>query len=161
LPSSVRLALLALFISACAGSQPPPGRISSTGDVPGDIVDLTAFDGQVIYLDFWASWCGPCRQSFPFMDDLYRRYHDQGLTVIAVNVDKDRDKATAFLEGMSTPFTIVYDSEGVLPKAFALPAMPTSFVFDRRGKLRASHVGFEPSSIADIEEEIVRLLSED
>ncbi|MCP3982065.1 MAG: DUF4266 domain-containing protein [bacterium] len=109
-------------------------------------------------LDFWASWCGPCRQSFPWLEAMRQRYADRGLVVVAVNVDEERADADRFLEGTSYDFEFVYDPEGSLPEAYALEAMPSSILFDRSGKPVYRHSGFRLDEAEAYEKRIVELL---
>ena len=104
--------------------------------------DLGSFRGRVVYLDFWASWCAPCRQSFPWMNHLQGELRDDGLVVIAVNVDRDHADAERFLREHPAQFRIVYDPDGVLPEKFGVRGMPTSFLFDRNGQVQSRHEGF-------------------
>jgi cytochrome c biogenesis protein CcmG/thiol:disulfide interchange protein DsbE len=107
-----------------------------------DPLDLTAFKGQVVYLDFWASWCAPCRESFPWMNRLQRELGSDGLVVIAVNVDRERADAERFLREHPAQFRIVYDPDGLLPEKFGVRGMPTSFLIDRDGRVQSRHEGF-------------------
>jgi thiol-disulfide isomerase/thioredoxin len=120
----------------------------------GDMLpDLTSFElegklpdelkGQVILLDFWASWCAPCRSSFPVMEALSKEYAGQGLTVIAISVDERRANMRTFVEGAKISFTVVGDSRHKLVAAADIRTMPTSFLIDRAGKIRFVHAGFE------------------
>ncbi len=105
-------------------------------------LDLSAYKGKTVYLDFWASWCGPCRQSFPWMAEMQKRYEDQGLVVIAVNVDQERALADKFLAQTAHPFAIEFDPDGKLAENFRVEAMPSSLVIDRNGQVIARHAGF-------------------
>ncbi len=109
---------------------------------PDRLLDLAAFKGQVVYLDFWASWCGPCRESFPWMNRLQGELGHDGLVVIAVNVDRKRAEADRFLREHPAQFRIVYDQDGLLPDEFDVRGMPTSFLIDRNGHVQARHEGF-------------------
>jgi cytochrome c biogenesis protein CcmG/thiol:disulfide interchange protein DsbE len=124
-----------LGILAAAWFASPVARAS-------DPVDLSALKGQVVYLDFWASWCAPCLESFPFMNHLQQTLGPQGLTVIAVNVDRDRADAERFLRQHPAQFRVVFDSQGVLPQKFSVHGMPSSFVIDRNGVVQIRHEGF-------------------
>jgi len=126
-------ALLLALLCASAAS-----RASGTEDP----LDLAALKGRVVYLDFWASWCAPCRESFPWMNRLQAELGREGLTVIAVNVDRDRADAEQFLRSHPAQFRIVYDPEGLLPEKFGVRGMPTSFLIDRSGRVEARHEGF-------------------
>ena len=123
----------------------------------GDI-KLSDFKGQVIYLDFWASWCIPCRKSFPWMNEIQNRYDNKGFKVIAVNLDQEKDKAKAFLDKISAHFTVAYDPEGVSATAFKVKGMPSSYLIDRTGKIVFSHIGFRKKEIPAMEKKIKQLL---
>jgi thiol-disulfide isomerase/thioredoxin len=107
-------------------------------------LDLSAYKGKVVYLDFWASWCVPCRLSFPFMTQLQQSYGPEGLVVVAVDVDKDRTKAAAFLQQMPPAFRIVYDPKGSIAQQYDFRDMPTSVLIGRDGKVHFVHSGFFP-----------------
>ncbi|MBS0470378.1 MAG: TlpA family protein disulfide reductase [Proteobacteria bacterium] len=107
-------------------------------------LDLSAYKGKVVYLDFWASWCTPCRESFPWMSDIQRNYGSDGLVVIAVNVDRDRESADEFLQSFSPAFKVVYDPSGTIAKQYELKDMPTSVLIGRDGRVRFVHNGFYP-----------------
>lgn len=121
---------------------------------------LQALRGQVVLLDFWASWCAPCRRSFPWMSELQQRHASRGLAVLAVNLDPDRALADAFLRDLPVSFRIEYDSSGTVARQFDVQAMPTSFLIDRRGRVRARHAGFRDAQRAPREAEIQQLLEE-
>ena len=121
--------------------------------------DLADYKGKVVYVDFWASWCTPCRASFPFMAELAMEHGDD-LAIIAVNVDEKRKDAEQFLSDFETPFMIVYDSSGKLASEFKVPGMPTSFMFDREGQLVGQHVGFRKKDMVAIREWIATSVAE-
>jgi cytochrome c biogenesis protein CcmG/thiol:disulfide interchange protein DsbE len=106
-------------------------------------LDSDSLRGRVVLVDFWASWCGPCRQSFPWMATMHDRYAAKGLVIVAVNLDKDRALADKFLDGFHVPFTVVFDPSGKTADAFHVKAMPTSFLVDRSGEIRMTHAGFD------------------
>lgn len=116
--------------------------------------------GKVILVDFWASWCGPCRESFPWMTNIQQRYKEKGLKVIAINLDQDREQALSFLTEFKPGFTVLFDSNAQLPEDFGVIGMPTSFLIDRQGKIRATHVGFHAKNTAEYESAISQLLTE-
>lgn len=121
-------------------------------------LDIARYQGKVVYLDFWASWCAPCRRSFPWMNRMQQKYGEAGLVVIGVNVDSDPAAAREFLQEIPADFRIVYDPEGELAERYQLMGMPTSFVIDRDGKIHGSHIGFRESSPENYEREIRALL---
>jgi len=122
-------------------------------------VSLQQLRGKVVYVDFWASWCVPCRESFPWMASMSEKYRSQGLTVVAINLDKNRDAADAFLEKFTSPFTVAFDPAGRTAERFNVQAMPSSFLISRDGVIAWTHEGFEPSQSKDIEERIQEELS--
>jgi len=107
-------------------------------------LDLSAYKGKVVYLDFWASWCNPCRQSFPWMNELQQRYGANGLVVLAVNVDHDRADAEDFLRSYDPSFKVVFDPGGSIAQQYNLKDMPTSVLIGRDGKVHFVHNGFYP-----------------
>ena len=117
---------------------------------------LDSLRGKVVYVDYWASWCVPCRQSFPWMNEIQTRYQDKGLVVVAINIDTDPAAAKRFLAKVPANFIIAYDPESVTANALNLPGMPTSFLLDRKGEIVWRHVGFreadKPMSEAKIKE---------
>lgn len=115
---------------------------------------------QVLLVDFWASWCGPCRESFPWMTNIQAKYKAQGLKVIAINLDQEKDQALDFLKEFKPGFSVLFDTDTQLPEDFGVIGMPTSFLIDRQGKIRATHVGFHEKNIADYELAITELLAE-
>lgn len=121
--------------------------------------DVADYKGKVVYLDFWASWCSPCRQSFPFMNELNTKFKDKGLVVISINVDKDPEKAAQFLEATPASFKVIYDQAGDLASAYKLKAMPTSYLFDRDGTLVGSHLGFKKKDITELTSTVEALLA--
>lgn len=123
-------------------------------------LDLAAYRGQVVYLDFWASWCGPCKQSFPFLDALEKKHGPAGFVVIAVNVDTDRRLAARFLNENPVGFKIVYDPKGELAERFNVSGMPMSFLIGRDGKTQFEHLGFRKSDPAKLESTLLKMLAE-
>jgi cytochrome c biogenesis protein CcmG/thiol:disulfide interchange protein DsbE len=123
-------------------------------------LDLNAYRGKVVYLDFWASWCGPCKQSFPWMETLKDAYGRQGLTVIAVNLDMDRADADKFLERFRPTFEVRFDPKGELAALYKVRAMPSSVLIDRHGVARFTHEGYRPVDGAAYEAQVRELLAE-
>ncbi len=137
-----------------APTQAPSFRLSGRD---GE-VDLSAFRGKVVYLDFWASWCGPCRASFPWMTALARTHAADSLVVIAVNLDKDRALADAFLAAHPAGFRVAFDPSGRTAEAYKVSAMPTSFILGRDGTVLMRHAGFDARRTADVERRIQEAL---
>ena len=115
--------------------------------------------GKVVLVDFWASWCGPCKASFPILDELHKTYGARGFAVLAVNVDEDAAKQAKFLADHPVSFPVVHDAAQKLVAAAGIEAMPSSFLVDRAGTIRFVHVGFKPETTLDeLKREIEGLL---
>ena len=123
-------------------------------------VDLTSLRGRVVYLDFWASWCGPCRQSFPWMERMKTNYEALGLAIVAVNVDGDRADADKFLHQFHPTFDVRFDPKGELAELYKVQGMPSSVLIDRHGVMRFMHLGFRPVDGAIYEAQLRELLAE-
>lgn len=126
----------------------------------GGEFELAKHRGEVVYLDFWASWCIPCRKSFPWMNEMSAKYKDQGLKVIAVNLDKDKKLADEFLKKVEAHFTIAFDPVGDSARAYKLRGMPSSYLIGRDGNLYASHIGFREKDKPKMEQAIQQLLKQ-
>ncbi len=123
-------------------------------------LDLSQYQEKVVYMDFWASWCGPCRESFPWINALHDKYKNKGLVVIGVNVDAQLEAAHLFLKKNPAKFKLFSDPSGTLAEQYNLIGMPSSFVIDGNGKIRERHVGFKKSNVQQYEQGIVELLNE-
>ena len=121
---------------------------------------LSNLRGRVVLLDFWASWCGPCRQSFPLYDELRSQLPASDFTVLAVNLDDMIDGPRAFLEEHPVHYTSLADPDGNVAREFGLIGMPSCFVIDRNGVVRARHTGFKPADIDAIRKEVLGLIAE-
>ena len=122
-------------------------------------VNLAELKGKVVYLDFWASWCEPCKKSFPWLHDIKQRYAEKGFEVVAVNLDKDRKLADEFLEVMDVNFVVAFDESGESASSYKLKGMPSSYLIGRDGKLYASHTGFREKDKNKLEQAIKELLA--
>lgn len=122
-------------------------------------IQLKNLKGKVVYLDFWASWCLPCKKSFPWMREMKQRYADQGFEILAVNLDKDRKQADSFLKQMKVNFKVAFDESGETASTYKLRGMPSSFLIGRDGKVYASHIGFREKDKERLEQTIKNLLN--
>ncbi|HZZ91111.1 MAG TPA: TlpA disulfide reductase family protein [Usitatibacter sp.] len=158
------LAFLLVFASGGAwalesGAPLPPLSAPALGD-PAHKVAFGDTKGSVVYVDFWASWCAPCRQSMPLLQSLQQRYGARGLRVIGVNKDVSVADAHRFLRTVPVDFTLVQDAGDALAHAFDVKAMPSGYLADRHGVVRFVHRGFTAESGAALEREILSLLDE-
>jgi len=147
------LVLVATFATAHAAPAPDFSLPTKAGSV-----SLQTMRGQVVYLDFWASWCKPCRKSFPWMNAMHAKYRDKGLQIIAVNVDSDPEQVKRFLEKYPAEFVIAYDADGKVASQYQVEGMPSAYLIDRQGNIHASHIGFREEDQAAVESQINQLL---
>jgi thiol-disulfide isomerase/thioredoxin len=115
---------------------------------------LAPVTGKVVWVDFWASWCVPCRRSFPWLNTMHRKYGAEGLQIIAVNLDKDRALADGFLAEVPAEFSLRFDPAADLAKQFGVQAMPSSYLLAPDGTVLASHFGFKTADATDYERAI-------
>ena len=126
----------------------------------GETLRLEDHRGEVEMLNFWASWCGPCRQEMPLMDELYSQYKDLGFTILAVNVDENREEAHRFLDKVPVNYPILYDPESSVSELYEVQAMPTTVMIDRDGNARYLHYGYQPGYEDEYEQQIRELVRE-
>jgi thiol-disulfide isomerase/thioredoxin len=126
--------------------------------VPGGPQRLADLRGKPVYLDFWASWCGPCRQSFPWMNDMHAKYGPQGLQIVAMNVDANRADADRFLAQLPARFMVGFDPKGESPRAYQVKTMPTSVIISAQGTVLSVHRGFVPEDAAEHEARLAAAL---
>jgi cytochrome c biogenesis protein CcmG/thiol:disulfide interchange protein DsbE len=138
-----------------AGQAAPEIRLN---DLQGKPVSLSSLRGKVVIVDFWASWCGPCKQSMPVLERLSKSYRDRGLVVLGVNIDDDVKTAAKFLAEVPVSFVVVNDRDKRVAKAYAPPTMPSSYLIDRDGRVRQVHAGFKAADAKLLETEVQRLL---
>ena len=138
------------------GDQAPP--FSAPG-LAGGTVSLASYRGKVVYLDFWASWCGPCAKSLPALDQLRREFAPGDFQIVAVNLDRNPAVAARFLKQRPVGYPSAIDPKGSLPGAFGVEAMPTSFLIDRDGVVRYVHRGFRDSDVDPLRKQIQKLVA--
>lgn len=158
------LFLLALLPSAAAlalapGSPMPEASAPQLFE-PARSLALRSLRGNVVYVDFWASWCVPCRQSMPALDALYRKYRERGLRVVGVNKDVADADAERFLKRVAVTFPLVADAKDEVARAFDVQAMPSGYLVDRKGVVRYVHRGYTAETAASLAAEIEALLNE-
>lgn len=154
--------LLAMSVSnSGAASFDEPAPAFSLPDIySGESKNLEQYRGKVIYLDFWASWCGPCRQSLPLLNKLRSELGEGNFEVIAINLDENPEDGKRFLEKYPVSYPVLTDNSGDTPQKYQLSGMPTSYIIDQKGNLRGAHQGFRSGDIEKIRDSVNALLQE-
>lgn len=154
-------AMLGTLLGLPAANAVESGQPAPAIALPGlaGPVQLEALRGQVVFVDFWASWCGPCKQSFPWLNEMQAKYASRGLRVLAVNVDRQRDDADRFLAQVPARFAIGFDPKGEVARRYAVQAMPSSVLVAADGRVLMHHRGFRDDDRAVLEAAIVAALA--
>lgn len=140
-----------------AGQEAPDFTLKSGA---GPNVRLRELRGEVVLINFWASWCGPCREEMPMLDQLYRRYAKAGFTLLGVNIDDDTDAARSMARKLGVSFPILFDAEKRASRLYDVDTMPATLILDRRGQVRHVHRGYRPDYDEQYATEIKELLKE-
>lgn len=159
LAASILLAFPGLACALQPGNPVPDVAPTQLGAAAGPLA-FASFRGSVVYVDFWASWCVPCRISMPALDAIYRKYRGMGLRVVGVNKDVARPDAERFLKRVAVSFPLVADGDDAVARAFDVQAMPSGYLVDRRGIVRYVHRGFTEETAAALAAEIELLLKD-
>ena len=163
LTGAVATALLMSPASSGAGSSSsgpaPQFSLESRG---GPKISLAQYKGQVVMLNFWASWCGPCRQEMPLLENIYKKYNKMGFTLIGVNVEPDSKEAEGFLKQLQNPvsFPVIYDKDSKVSRLYDVSGMPSTVIIDRKGNLRYLHHGYKPGDESEYLNSIRSLIRE-
>jgi thiol-disulfide isomerase/thioredoxin len=157
MPIRLRIPLLAALVATGLMAFPgEPAPAIHADDLSGRPFALATLKGKIVLLDFWASWCAPCKKSLPALDKLQEKYRDKGLEVVGISLDEDTDAISTFLERAPVKFRILRDPSGKSAEAFSVVAMPTSFLLDAEGRIAARYEGGD--SLAAEEAAIMKLL---
>jgi|WetSurMetagenome_2_1015567.scaffolds.fasta_scaffold267597_1 cytochrome c biogenesis protein CcmG, thiol:disulfide interchange protein DsbE len=159
-PAAVLFLVLSAPADHAAAPLAPGDAVPSVewSSPDGARLALASLKGDVVLVDFWASWCGPCAASFPALEELFQSYRGRGFEVVAVGLDEKRRDADRFLSDKPHAMTVVFDPEGASAKAFGVQAMPSSYLIGRDGRVRFVHTGFTPATAASYRREIEQLL---
>ena len=157
---AVIIATLSLSLPALAGPAGGPAPAFTLASRAGQDVSLAQYKGQVVMLNFWASWCGPCRQEMPLLESIYRKYGKMGFTMIGVNVEPDSNAANEWLKATPVSFPILYDRDSKVSKLYDVAGMPSTVIIDRTGKLRVLHRGYKPGDENEYLDSIRTLIRE-
>lgn len=149
--------MIRMFLVAMLGFALMLSPVVAPAAAEGQL-DLARYKGKVVYIDFWASWCVPCRKSFPWLNELAKKYPDD-LVVVGVNVDNERAAAMKFLEKYPASFPLVFDPQGKLAGEYKLEGMPSAVIVDRNGKIAHRHVGFREEKVAEYEQLVTGLMA--
>lgn len=160
-PFVAALATVLLSLPALAGvntgSPAPTFTLATRG---GGSLSLSQLKGQVVLINFWASWCGPCRQEMPLLDSLYKKYHKLGFTLVGVNVEPDAKEAEAALQKTPVSFPILYDPQSKVSALYDVATMPSTVIVDRSGKVRLLHRGYKPGDENEYFDSVRALIKE-
>ena len=157
---AVIAAALAIGLPALAGPSGAPAPQFTLSARSGRDVSLTQYHGQVVMINFWASWCGPCRQEMPLLESIYKKYNKLGFTLLGVNVEPDSQAADDWLKATPVTFPILYDKESKVRKLYDVAGMPSTVIIDRSGKLRVLHQGYKPGDENEYLDSIRSLIRE-
>jgi len=151
----------ALTLSTLPSQAIEVGQVAPAFELPArqGLLKSSDLKGRVVYLDFWASWCGPCKQSFPWMNEMNARYASKGLRIVGVNLDEKSQDANLFLGDNPASFDIAFDAKAVTPRQYGVKGMPTSLLIGPDGKVLMVHTGFKPTQRSELEQQIRQALN--
>ena len=135
------LAASSLAASGLAGQPAPDFALKSS---TGENLRLSEYRGDVVMINFWATWCGPCRQEMPLLDELYTRYQRVGFNLLGVNIDDDSSRAMKMISELGVSFPVLFDARKEVSKLYDVDAMPVTVLVDREGNVRYIHEGYKP-----------------
>lgn len=154
------LATLFLFNSAYAGNLSGKAPDFTLKSNQGTNLKLSEQRGDVVMINFWASWCGPCRQEMPLLDAMYKKYKKLGFTIWGVNIEPDSSSANKLLKDVPVSFPILFDTANKVSKQYNVTAMPSTVLVDRNGNLRYLHKGYKPGYENEYRKQVKKLLRE-
>jgi len=153
------VAAFAISLPVLADPAGPAPQFTLTAKGGSD-VSLSQYKGQVVMINFWASWCGPCRQEMPLLESIYKKYNKLGFTMIGVNVEPDSKAADDWLKATPVSFPILYDRDSKVSKLYDVAGIPSTVIIDRNGNLRKLHRGYKPGDENEYLDSIRTLIRE-
>ncbi len=168
IPTSTFLRRLGAALAAClltvslarAEAPPTPAPDFTLKSRSGENLRLSDYRGEVVMINFWASWCGPCRQEMPLLEQLYSEYNPLGFTILGVNVEEDSGKALAMLNEIPVSFPVLFDTSSKVSKLYNVVAMPSTVLIDRDGRVRFLHRGYKPGYEQTYQDQVRALIRE-
>ncbi|HEX3915339.1 MAG TPA: TlpA disulfide reductase family protein [Steroidobacteraceae bacterium] len=159
-----RCAMAAIVVASTAlaagGDAAGPAPSFTLSTLAGQPSGLGAYKGQVVMVNFWATWCGPCQQEMPLLDQMYKKYKPAGFTLIGINVDKETPPVKQLLERKPVSFPVLLDPANQVSKAYHVDEMPSSVIIDRKGQIRYIHRGYKPGDENEYQDRIRQLIRE-
>jgi peroxiredoxin len=147
------------YVFSCSVAHSEQASEFKLLNIQGEQVQLSDYRGQVVLVDFWASWCPPCVRSFPWMNKMHKKYSAKGLQILAINIDKRKQDVNLFLKQNPANFTVLLDPKSKLMRQYKVESMPTSFLIDKKGNIIKKHRGFREDNIIYFEKDIRTALS--
>jgi peroxiredoxin len=163
---AVRTALIAAAalsvasISSAGIKEAGPAPQFSLNARGGKAINLAQYKGQVVMINFWATWCGPCRQEMPLLETIYKKYNKMGFTLLGVNVEPDSKPAEDWLKATPVSFPILFDTKSEVSKMYEVSGMPSTVIVDRKGNVRVIHHGYKPGDENEYQDNIRKLVRE-
>jgi peroxiredoxin len=154
------MAAIVITTAAFAADTGSPAPSFTLNDLTGQQVALSKYKGQVVMLNFWATWCGPCQQEMPLLDQMSKKYKPAGFTLIGVNVDKEAPPVKALLDRKPVSFQVLLDPTNSVSKTYHVDEMPSSVIVDRKGQIRFIHRGYKPGDENEYQDRIRQLIRE-
>jgi peroxiredoxin len=160
LKQGVAACLIMLATGVTAGTAQAPAPDFTLKSDGGANLKLSELRGEVVLINFWASWCGPCRQEMPLLSELHDKYKEMGFTVLGVNVEEDSSQARKLLQDMPVSFPVLFDNESTVSRQYEVVAMPSTVLVDRDGNMRYLHKGYKPGEEAIYLDKVRSLIRE-
>lgn len=157
---SLLLALIAATGTVTAKEMSGKAKDFTLPSRSGENVRLAELQGEVVLVNFWASWCGPCRKELPKLEEMHQKYKDLGVTILGINIDETRELSQKLLKDVEVNFPVLYDHDSEVAEPYNIQAMPSTFIIDKSGNFRYLHLGYQDGYELAYEEQIKKLMRE-